>query len=258
MKKFVVVLMVLGLVIGGSGMASATLLVDRGLPTININNAAGANRSNVTWQDVNGINFTGDDFTIGTVGQSYLIENLTVWGAQYNPLSLDIDNIWLYMSKYSDPLALVATGLVTDNTNSNPNITHMYVNYADGTTYYEGNSGVHYQIAQTTFSGLNYLVEGGVKYKFGIDGDKWEWWNHASNAALSGSPQEGADGKFLDFSLTDLSYVFVTDSGTNGGWDKSSDINVRITGVQVPEPATMLLLGFGLVSLAGIRRKFRS
>ncbi len=258
MKKFVVVLMALGLILAGSGMASAAVLIDRGLPNQYLNNEAGANRSNVTWQTDDGTGFTGDDFTIGTAGQKYRIDSITVWGAQYNPLSDDINNIWLYLGKYDGSLAIASNGSVSGNLNSNPNITHEFVTYpdVDSTAIYVGNGNVEYSIAQTTFSGLNYLVDGGVKYKFGVTGDNYLWWNHASNAALSGTLQQGADDRYLTFTFSDLSLVNVVDS-YNNGWDKSSDINVRIEGAPVPIPGAILLLGSGLMGLAGFRKRFQ-
>jgi hypothetical protein len=251
-----VVLAVAAVVLLLGSQAQAILVVDRGLPSINLNNAAGTSRSNVTWASEKATGFTGDDFMFGTVGQQYVIDSLTVWGAQYNPLSLDINNIWLYLGKAGGSLALASTGAVTGNTNSNPNISHTYVNYPDGTTGYQGNSGGFYPICQTTFSGLNYLVDGGVKYNFGVNGDKYLWWNHASNAALSGTTQNGADGKYLEFDTANLSSVTVWDS--NGyGWDKSSDINVQIYATAVPEPVTMAGLALGIGGLVRYMRKRR-
>ncbi|PKN71263.1 MAG: hypothetical protein CVU54_02240 [Deltaproteobacteria bacterium HGW-Deltaproteobacteria-12] len=43
----------------------------------------------------------------------------------------------------------------------------------------------------------------------------------------------------------------------NRGLLNRATYNITGTQAQVPEPATMLLLGFGLVGLAGIRRKFK-
>lgn len=60
------------------------------------------------------------------------------------------------------------------------------------------------------------------------------WFNHASNAALSGSPQQGADDHWIAWSKADLTTPSSCDSGApvggvcDGGWDKSSDINVQV------------------------------
>lgn len=69
MKKIsCVAAMVAGLFLcAGSVMAQSTLVCDRGLPTANLNNAAGANRSNVAWSFGNDW-ITGDDCTIGAAG----------------------------------------------------------------------------------------------------------------------------------------------------------------------------------------------
>jgi hypothetical protein len=263
MKQLMMVLAVAGLMVVGTVVADAaqTLMFDRGLPNTNINNAAGANRSNVTWASSENTGFTGDDFVIGTVGKTYVVDSITVWGAQYEPLSSDISNIWLYVGEAGSSLSMISTGSVTGNTNSNPDITHTYVSYPDGdsTDYYEGNGGVHYPVCETTFGNLGFVVQGGVKYNFGVRGDDYLWWNHASNAALSGSPQDGADDLYLEFA--DLSAVWVMDSNRNNeggsGWDKSSDINIQIYASELPpvsEPTGLGLLGLALLGL----RKRRS
>ncbi|HEY5082878.1 MAG TPA: hypothetical protein VII48_00025, partial [Rhizomicrobium sp.] len=46
--------------------AASVLVVDRGLPTDNLNDAAGANRSNVAWADDPVPYFYGDTFTLPT------------------------------------------------------------------------------------------------------------------------------------------------------------------------------------------------
>jgi len=57
-----------------------TLLVDRGLPTANLNNAAGADRSNVGWGYANYDNwFTGDDFTLAAVDGQWRIDTIRTW-----------------------------------------------------------------------------------------------------------------------------------------------------------------------------------
>ncbi|MBK6722144.1 MAG: hypothetical protein IPG58_02350 [Acidobacteria bacterium] len=68
--KFSFVLLV-AMVTAGS-LFGQSLVFDRGLPTANLNNAAGANRSNVAWA-FDGDYITGDDFSFGTVGEKWLI-----------------------------------------------------------------------------------------------------------------------------------------------------------------------------------------
>ncbi len=84
MRKALLISAVL-LLLCGATAANADLLVDRGLPTANLNNAAGSDRSNVCWASTDPGGFTGDDFTIGTVGQTYRVDSITVWGVQYDP-----------------------------------------------------------------------------------------------------------------------------------------------------------------------------
>jgi hypothetical protein len=69
----------------------------------------------------------------------------------------------------------------------------------------------------------------------GSDGNSYMWFNHASNAALSGAEEDGANGVMLVFDASGKSGGEFT--GQGHGWDKNSNINVqvfahRVTGAQ--------------------------
>ncbi len=154
----------------------------------------------------------------------------------------------------SAPAALLAveTGNLStgSNVDSNSNITHTPVTYSNSENYGPQNDPNTRQLWQNDFTNLNYQVQGGQTYYFAVDGTvrtpcsaSCNWYNHASNAALSGSAQDGADNFYDDWAKSDLSSApFACDSANAvdcGGWDKSSDINVQVFGYQVNPDVTV-------------------
>lgn len=251
MKKLSVLLMVFGLVVGGSGLASASpLLFDRGLPTANLNNdagVAGVDRSNVAWAfgaDTALRYLAGDDFTLGGSGD-YLVDTIRVWSVA-NSAGLS-----LWFGAEDGTLSQLSSPTITS------------VTYSDGSAY-QRSSGPFTQIYQLDFS-LNQVLSGATTYQFFLDGPSAAnsaayAFLHSSNAALSGSTQQGADNQYL-WAQGAVAGGAVTFGGTidsNGdGWDKSSDGNVQVFGTQaVPEPATLTLVGLGFLGVG--TRKLRA
>lgn len=269
-----------GLAVLACSSSFANLVVDRGLPTININDVAGPNRSNVAWA-IDNNTFTGDDFTLPNSGTQWKIDSIRVWTVgdlSNNNADLTDDaflsdifsSINLYVGSTSNPtLNRVAlgnfSGSGTDST-TNSNIVATRVQYPGPTELdYEG-FGNHFSIVQLDFNNLNLLFNAGEVVQFGLAADDPTFgfgsFNHASNSALSGSPQDGADNLFRDYAvdLGGLTASFLgmnnTDPNTGGsGWDKASDINVQVFATPVPEPATMAVLALGALLL---RRKKRA
>jgi hypothetical protein len=219
--------------------ASAELLFDRGLPTTNLNNAAGNNRSNVAWaDDVAGI-IDGDDFQIGG-SQNYLVDKIRVWSVVNSNMSLwlrsaegtiaKLSNSTVTVAKYSDPAA----------------------------STYQGSRGGLLEMFQLDFN-VNMVLNGATTYQFFLESNSPTElaYLHSSNAALSGSEQKGADDLMLAATVVG-GVITSVESWTSfqNGWDKSSDANVQVYGSAVPIPGALWLLAPGLAGLAAFRRRF--
>ena len=216
---------------------SADVIFERALPTANLNDAAGANRSNIAWAPGDSTYILGDDFTLAS---DSVVNSLSVWEVSNNGIpTTEFGSLSLYAG--ADPhLSLISS---------------IYSSSLVSGYQYQGSSGAFYDVYKITFSGLNWSVPGGVLYDFGIGatpGTQSSLYLHGSNAALSGSTQDGADGLYLGFTGPPYTLAYVIDSNGNG-WDKSSDINVEIA---VPETATTFgLLAIGAGALLSLRRR---
>lgn len=249
----------LGLLVLPSLAFADTMVVDRGLPTTNLNNAAGDNRSNVGWADTPAYDFYGDTFTLpGGNSAVYAVHTIRTWIASFaDPSSL-----------YSTMTLFTGTGTTTlSATASNPTIT---LSSYPGGAEYQRTSGPLINVYEVDFTGLNLVATGGTTISFGVEGvstgpiapdNSNLWYNLASNAALSGSPQDSADGLLQEYSWDGVAgdppvYLGAVNSDQPGFWDKSSDINVQVF-ADVPEPASMSLLAAGALGLGFVQLRRR-
>jgi hypothetical protein len=231
------------------------LLVDRGLPTANLNNAAGADRSNVAWAFTQ---YTSSDYWL--VGDTFQNTSSQTW---------NINKITLWTVGNTDTAILrggidgSTIGVISDATYASPAPNDLY----------QGSSGSYITMHQIDFV-VNITLAAGQTYDFFLDGSGSETgivvpFVHASNEAFSGSPQDGSDNWMLQAEVVngvvDPSSVAAWTSDIhvagpfNGGWDKASDVNVQVYGTVVPEPTTMiagalLLLPFGASTLRVLRK----
>ncbi|HJZ96098.1 MAG TPA: hypothetical protein VKE70_06305 [Candidatus Solibacter sp.] len=227
--------------------AQSELVVDRGLPKINLNNASGSVRSNVRW-GWHDKGFLGDDFKIGSPGERWIIDGIRTWtvpGTQaHHPDRIGdaFQDVRLYFGSAAKDLTPVIAGGFNEasDANENPNI-QVTEATQNGEIAYD-DFGASLRVWQVEFRGLNISVNGGETYRFGVwglgrdvpgeDGKRYIWYNHASNAELSGGRQDGADGAMLIF---DGGGRFQQRFQAKGeGWDKNADINVQVFAHRVP------------------------
>jgi len=260
MKKIILVSICVLFLASATGIfagGTTTMLFNRGLPIINLNNAAGTLRSNVAWADFEqSINpktgypmeywVPGDDFTISQPGK-YEIRTIRVWIVGAVPDGKD--------PKTGGKTHLTLWG-GTVSSGIDP-ISHNYsvtpVSYADGEGY-QGNSGSFTQIYQVDFD-VDFDLNGGETFSFFVDGP-WTLYDpsnsaggyvnaylHASNKTESGLLEEGANDWFLWLHTKAGTRVGIDfwSSGTGAGtlcppdspcpgWDKASDANVQVFG----------------------------
>lgn len=267
--------------VAGIAVTANSQVVNRGLPSANLNNASGANRSNVAWAYSYGNDgIEGDTFTMPTLGagQHWVISDIRTWvvigSSAYNgstktgtasdqtPGGEFLDTS-LYLGAPMSNLTLAEHGNFTgDTTTDNANITISSATYADGSTY-QSTSGSYLPMYQIDYGNLNLSAASGQSFAFGSigtssvnNGGYYGWFNHASNAALGGSQADGADGLIEEFYFNG-NYVDTYNSLGNG-WDKSSDINVQVFAQAVPEPSELGFIGFAGLSLLGAIRKRRA
>jgi hypothetical protein len=218
--------------------AGPPLVVDRCLPQANLNDASGSARSNVRWA-VPADGFLGEDFTIGAPGERWIIDSMRTWtvpgvrSADSLHLGDFYQDIRLYFGGPSADLTPVATARLTAGSES---VGGANVRISEAAAPLYDDFGRSMRVWQVEFTRLNLPADGGVKYRFGVwgmgrsipgtDGKTYMWFNHASNAALSGSPQDGADGVILQFDAAGRTAGELRFEGH--GWDKSADINVQV------------------------------
>lgn len=246
--------------------ANAGLVVDRGLPTGNWNDAAGALRSNISIAYAGTFLFSTDDFTLPAPPnpglQGWTITSIRTWvvGEGTTPLGTTYPGgVTLYLGPNTAGAALAAAASSTffGNVANNPDVTVTPVTYGDGSGY-QGSLGGYHQIYQIDFNnlGITYGVGEAPSVRFGVymtDGIDTAY-NHASNAANSVSPQQGSDGKYNVYDIATLLPDIGPPSGegvdtiSEGVWGKTADLNVQVFAI-IPEPETTTYVGWGVLAL---------
>ena len=218
---------------------ASQLVFDRGLPSANLNNAAGdSNRANVRWS-LYAQGFVGDDFSIGQPGEKWVIDSIRTWTVPSvtgeDPVALGsfYQDVRLYFGTEEGGLSPVRAGRLALDSNVTDN-TDISIREAEAGRYEE--FGAMMRVFEVEFKDLKMNVDGGKKYRFGTwglgreiagqSGKTYSWFAHASNSHRSQTRQDGADGGMFLFE-TSGSFAGAWDS-KGKAWNKSSDVNVQV------------------------------
>lgn len=252
-----------------AALAASTMIIDRGLPTANLNDIAGASRSNVSWGETDLNLFNGDTFTMPGTGL-WRVDTIRLWFVGYsanNNTNLSDDtflgsafgNLSLYVGAVGSPLNRVslASFIPGSDSTSNSNVIATRVQYNGGVgTELDYQNNNYYTIVQIDFNNLNLEFAGGTQVQFGMHTEGDYTLSHASNAALSGSTQDQSDDLFRLFQRdTDpatATFLSTVDSNVGGLWDKSSDINVQVIASLVKPPTINKSFNPSIINLGDI------
>lgn len=212
----------------------AALVVDRGLPQANWNNAAGvAERSNVRWT-LYEQGFVADEFRLGEPGEKWVVDRIRVWavpGAKgVDPAALGdfYSRVQLFAGPAEGDLQAIASADLAPGSSEGSAKVRILNGVMEGAPLYD-DFGAHYRIWQLDFENLEFAAEGGRTYRFGSLGTGREgqaWFTHGANAAKSASRQDGADGKLF---LYDTAGKFASEYVAGGEtWNKTADLNVQV------------------------------
>jgi len=269
-----------------SGNLQAEVLYENALPNIFLNQPAGALRSKVALTESDPFSeFDGTDVVFSEAslgGDIVTVNSITTWSVASvvdNPLGNEFTSVSLYYRpeggtwqtlETGTPDTFFTSGSSTLVLDSNPNMTHEEVPYRRNVTAYQstdpGSPDVYYPVWQNTFNNLDLVLSTGVDYQFAVWGTNPNadsttlygyWFNHYSNALLSGAREDDKSGEYLRCSATNLSQpCSVEYPGFDQTWDKDANLNIVIDGsvTATPEPSSFI---FPLAGILGVASMFK-
>jgi hypothetical protein len=250
-KLFATAACLLSATLSMSGTARADVLVDRGLPTANLN-APDSSRSNVSWTD------SGQTPASPTPGD-YYVEGDTFTNTSTATWLVNTIRLWTVGPFDSGSLTLLG-GSTSAAASTFTTISSLYsstpTTYAGGASY-TTSSGGSLSLTEIDFS-VNLTLAAGEQFVYFLNGTGGRYvvpFMSASNAALSGSPQDQADGLIWEAEVVGGTVASFDSFSAAPYWDKASDFNVQVLGSAVPEPGSVALVGIGLMGALCARRR---